>query len=38
MCGISGVLGSPSDNIQNIALIKKIIDIQKSRGPDNNNY
>ena len=38
MCGISGALGSPSDNIQNIALIKKIIDIQKSRGPDNNNY
>ena len=37
MCGISGIFNFSNKKINNIEIIKKILDIQNQRGPDNRN-
>ena len=37
MCGISGIFNFSNKKINNKEIIKKILDIQNQRGPDNRN-
>ena len=37
MCGISGIYNFANKNIKSKEIIKKIINLQNVRGPDNNN-